>query len=119
MTHLPKGKVPNYAMRPDPIGSIVCIIIFISGSLISLSFFSQEDGAGVYQQKGTIAAIITGLLTFFFLLVATDKFWFTHLWRKNATHGRHANHSDIHPAEQQKQFRKWLMKKRNQNITKN
>ena len=51
MTHLPKGKVPNYSMRPDPVGSIVCIIIFISGSLISLSFFSQEDGTGVYQQK--------------------------------------------------------------------
>ena len=101
------------------INYIVCIIIFISGSLITLSFFSQEDGTGVYQQKGTIAAIITGLLTFFFLLVATDKFWLSHLWKKNATHERHAKHTDNHPVEQQKQFQKWLIKKRNQNITKN
>ena len=119
MSQLPKGKVPNYSMRPNPIGSIVCIIIFISGSLISLSFFSQEDGTGVYQHKGKISAIITGLLTFFFLLVATDKFWFTHLWKKNSTHGRHEDHSDQHPLVQQKQFQKWLMKKRKQNITKN
>ncbi|HBO87920.1 MAG: hypothetical protein ACJZ85_02735 [Pontiellaceae bacterium] len=110
----PPSKVPHFTIRPDPIASFVCIIIFISGSLISLSFFSQEDGTGIYQQKGTIIAIITGLLTFFLILVATAKFRFTHLWKKNATHGRHHQHSQQHPTEKEKEFRKWLDQKRDQ-----
>ena len=119
MSLSPKGKVPQYAIRPEPIASFVCIIIFISGSLLTLSFFSQEDGTGVYQQRGTISAIITGLLTIFFILVATDKYWFTHLWKKNATHNRHHKHSKEHPVEQQKQFREWLNNKRDQNKSNN
>jgi formate hydrogenlyase subunit 3/multisubunit Na+/H+ antiporter MnhD subunit len=114
MSITPKGKVPHFKMRPDPVASFVCIIIFVSGSLISLSFFSQEDGTGIYQQKGIICALITALLTFLLILVAIAKFWFTHLWKKNATHGRHHQHSQQHPAEKDKEFRKWLDQKRNQ-----
>ena len=116
MSLVPRGKVPNFTIRPDPVASFICIIIFISGSLLSLSFFSQEDGAGIYQQKGTICAIITGLLTFFLILVATAKFRFTHLWKKNATHSRHHQHSQQHPAEKEKEFRKWLDQKRNREV---
>ena len=110
----PRGKVPHFTMRPDPIASFVCIIIFVTGSLISLSFFSQEDGTGIYQQKGTISALVTGLLTLFLIIVATAKFRFTHLWKKNATHSRHHKHSQLHPAEKEKEFRKWLDQKRDQ-----
>ena len=91
----------------------VSILIFISGSLLSLSFFSQEDGTGIYQQRGTICALITGLLTLMLILVATAKFRFKHLWKKNATHDRHHQHSQEHPAEKEKEFRKWLDQKRN------
>lgn len=110
----PRSKVPHFTMRPDPVASFACIITFVSGSLISLSFFSQEDGTGMYQQKGTISAIITGLLTLFLIIVATAKFRFTHLWKKNATHSRHHQHSQQHPAEKEKEFRKWLNQKRGQ-----
>jgi formate hydrogenlyase subunit 3/multisubunit Na+/H+ antiporter MnhD subunit len=114
MSLAPKGKVPHFTMKPDPVASAICIIIFVSGSLISLSFFSQEDGTGIYQQKGIMCALITTLLTFFLLLVATARFWFTHLWKKNATHSRHQQHSQLHPAEKEKEFRKWLSQKRNE-----
>ena len=110
----PRGKVPNFTMRPDPVASVVCIIILVSGSLISLSYFSQEDGTGIYHQKGTISLIITGLLTFFLIIVATAKFRYTHLWKKNATNSRHHQHSQQHPAEKEKEFRKWLDQKKGQ-----
>ena len=90
MTHLPKGKVPNYSMRPDPVGSIVCIIIFISGSLISLSF-SHRKMVPCLSTKRNNSRNYYRSFNFFFLLVATDKFWL-HIYGKKCAHGRHGRH---------------------------
>ena len=109
----PKGKVPHFTMRPNPAASVMCILVFVSGTLLTLSFFSQEDGTGSYQQKGTISAIITLLLTLFLLLSATARYWFTHLWKKNATHSRHHQHTENHPIEKEKAFRQQLHQRRN------
>ena len=95
----------NYRLRPEPTATVLFILVLVSGLLITLSFFSQVDGTGVYQQKGVFSAIITGLLSFALFLGATAKFWFTHLWKKNAKHLRHSRHSNFHPAKQEKAFR--------------
>ena len=110
----PRSKVPplHDATRSC---CIVCLYHHICFRILNLALlFSQEDGTGIYQQKGTISAIITGLLTLFLIIVATAKFRFTHLWKKNATHSRHHQHSQQHPAEKEKEFRKWLNQKRGQ-----
>ena len=113
MSIAPKGKVPHFTMRPNPAASVMCILVFVSGTLLTLSFFSQEDGTGSYQQKGTISAIFTLLLTLFLLLSATARYWFTHLWKKNATHSRHHQHTENHPIEKEKAFRQQLHQRRN------
>ena len=58
------------------------ILVFISGLLISLSFFKAEDGSGVYFQKGLISSIFTGLISLCLLFAATSKLLFSHLWKK-------------------------------------
>ena len=41
----------NYRLRPEPTATVLFILVLVSGLLITLSFFSQEDGTGVYHQK--------------------------------------------------------------------
>jgi hypothetical protein len=107
-----KGKqTPNYSLRPEPTATLLFILVLVSGLLVTLSLFWQEDGSGVYRQRGIFAVIITGLLSFTFLLGATAKFWFTHLWKKNATHTRHSQHSSFHPVEKEKNIHTKFVKK--------
>ena len=108
-----KGKqTPNFRLRPEPTASLLFILVLVSGLLITLSFFSQEDGTGVYHQKGIFSSIATGLLSFTFFLGATAKFWFTHLWKKNSTHKRHGRHSNIHPAKKDKPVQNYQKNKK-------
>ena len=49
-----KGKqTPNYSLRPEPTATVLFILVL--PALITLSFFSQEDGTGVYQQRGVFS----------------------------------------------------------------
>ena len=82
MSIFPKSKVPQFKLRPDPIATFLFILVFISGLLISLSFFKAEDGSGVYFQKGLISSIFTGLISLCLLFAATSKLLFSHLWKK-------------------------------------
>ena len=77
----------------------------IIGVLVSLSFFAKEDGTGIYHQRGILSVIITSILTICLTIIATAKFWYTHLWKKNSTHARHHKHSQHHPAVRERQFR--------------
>ena len=52
-----------------------------------------------------LTVIITSILSFCLAILATAKFWYTHLWKKNSTHARHHNHSKYHPAMREKEFR--------------
>jgi hypothetical protein len=101
-----RGKVPHFSMRPHPVILGALIMIPLIGGLIALSFFAKEDGTGMYQQRGVLTVMITAILSFCLIIVATAKFWYTHLWKKNSTHARHKQHSKYHPAMQEKEFRK-------------
>ena len=81
------------------------IMVLLIGLLLAMSFFSKEDGSGVGKQQGILTLIITGIITLFLLIIATAKFWYTHLWKKNSTHARHKQHTQHHPAMREKQFR--------------
>ena len=74
MNVYPRGKVPEFKLRPDPIASCLLIIVIISGFLISLNFFNAEDGTNINFQKGIITSIITILLSIFLIFAATAKF---------------------------------------------
>jgi len=97
-----RGKVPHFSMRPHPVVSALLIIILLVGLLLALSFFSQEDGTGVNAQRATVTLMITGVLSLFLTILATAKFWFPHLWKKNSNHARHKQHTKHHPAMKDK-----------------
>ena len=80
-----KGKqVPHFSLKPEPTTTLLFVLVLISGLLITLSLFWQEDGSGLYRHKGIFCAIVTGVLSFTLFLGATFRYWFTHLWKKNS-----------------------------------
>lgn len=100
-----KGNVPQFTMKPHPVVSMVLFLVLTIGLLLALSFFSKEDGAGVYRQKGILVLVLTVLISVCLTIVATAKIWFTHLWKKNSTHSRHKQHTRHHPAVKERNFR--------------
>ncbi len=99
------GKVPHFTMRPPPIVMTSLILTLVVGLLLALSFFTKEDGTGQFKQQGILTLIITSILTIILVFLATAKFWFTHLWKKNSTHARHKQHSEFHPSVKERNFR--------------
>ena len=85
-------------MRPHPAVTGALLFVLIVGFLTTMSFFAKEDGSGVYLQRAVVTLIIAGILTICLVILATSKFWFPHLWKKNSTHARHKQHSQYHPS---------------------
>ena len=106
MNVYPKGKVPEFKLKPDPIALCLLIIIIISGFLISLNFFNAEDGTNINSQKGVITCIVTSLLSIFLTFAAAAKYRFQHLWKKNTSHERHRMHTDNHPKKNDDLYKK-------------
>jgi len=77
------------------------IFTLVIGILLALSFFSKEDGTGIYLQRGTFTLVATAILSILLAILATSKMWYPHLWNKNSTHERHKQHTRHHPAMQQ------------------
>lgn len=92
-------------MRPHPAVSGLMILVLTTGLLLALSFFSRDEGTGLYRQQGILTLIITGIICFFLLILATAKFWFPHLWKKNSTHARHKQHTRHHPSVKDREYR--------------
>lgn len=101
-----RGKVPHFTMRPHPMVTGGLILILIVGLLLALSFFAQEEGTGDFQQKGILTLIVTAIMCIFLTILATAKFWFPHLWKKNSTHARHKQHSQYHPSVKDREHRR-------------
>lgn len=100
-----RGKVPHFTMRPHPVMMGTMIMTLIIGVLLALSFFAKDEGTGLYRPQGVLTLIITAVLTILQAIVATAKFWYTHLWKKNSTHARHKQHTKHHPAMREKEYR--------------
>ena len=100
-----RGKVPHFTMRPHPIITGLLILVPVSGLLLAMSFFSYEEGTGRFYHRGIFTLIITGILWIFLGILATSKFWFPHLWKKNSTHARHKQHTKYHPAVRDREYR--------------
>ncbi len=92
-------------MRPHPVLTGAIILTLLVGILLSLSFWSQEEGTGLYKQRAILTLIITAISTVFLLILATSKLWFPHLWKKNSTHDRHKQHTRYHPSVREREFR--------------
>jgi small-conductance mechanosensitive channel len=99
-----RGKVPHFSMKPHPAVTGAFIMIMIIGILLAMSLFAKDEGTGVYRQQGILVLIITGIICICLIIVATAKFWYTHLWKKNSTHARHKQHTQHHPASREKQY---------------
>ena len=96
-----RGKVPNFSLRPHPLAIGLMVFTLVIGILLALSFFSKEDGTGIYLQRGTFTLVATAVLSVLLAILATSKMWYPHLWTKNSTHDRHKQHTKYHPAMQQ------------------
>jgi len=90
------GKVPHYKLRPNPGIMIVLLLTLISGGLLGMTFVSMDDGSGASLQKAYFVFLVTGVISVCLLIVATSKFWFPHLWKRNSTHDRHKQLSRRH-----------------------
>ncbi len=93
-----RGTVPHFSMKPHPMMLGGFFLVLIVGGLLALSFFVKDEGAGDYRMRGVLVLMITGLISFFLLILMTAKLWFPHLWKKNSTHARHKQHSAYHPS---------------------
>jgi hypothetical protein len=94
-------------MRPSPGITLALILVVIVGVLTSMSLFHKDEGVGgQYHQQGIFVLVVTGILVMFLAILATSKFWFPHLWKKNSTHSRHKQHTRFHPAMREKEYKK-------------
>jgi len=100
-----RGKVPVFTLKPHPGISMVFILVVIGGLLTAMSFFSMEEGTGVYKQRGIFTLVLTAILGICLAIVATSKMWFSHLWKRNSTHDRHKKHTRYHPSVKEREFR--------------
>jgi hypothetical protein len=103
---LSRGKVPHFTMRPHPVLLLLLILVPISGLLTAMSFWSYADGTGRFIQRGVFTLIITGIIWILLFFLATSKFWFPHLWKKNSTHARHRQHTKYHPSVRDREYRR-------------
>ena len=101
-----RGKVPHFTMRPHPVITGLLILVPVSGLLLAMSFFSYEEGTGLYYHRGILTLIVMGILWIFLLILGTSKFWFPHLWKKNSTHARHKQHTRYHPSVRDREYRR-------------
>ncbi len=101
-----RGKVPHFTMRPHPMVTGGLILILVVGLLLAMSFFAKEEGAGQFKQQGILVLVVTAITSILLIILATAKFWFPHLWKKNSTHARHKQHTEYHPAIKEKEFRR-------------
>ena len=92
-------------MRPHPVVTGLLIFVLVIGFLVAMSFLTKEDGTGVYQQRAIATLMFTAIVTICLVILATAKFWFTHLWKKNSTHARHKQHTKYHPAVKEQQYK--------------
>ena len=93
-------------MRPHPAVTGALIFVLVVGFLVAMSFFAKEDGSGIYRSKALLIMMITGILSICLMILATAKFWFPHLWKKNSSHSRHKQHSKYHPAMRDEELRR-------------
>ena len=100
-----RGKVPHFTMRPHPVVTGSLVLILVVGLLLAMSFFAKEEGTGQYRQQGILTLIVTAISSIMLTILATAKFWFTHLWKKNSTHARHKQHTQFHPSVKDREFR--------------
>lgn len=101
-----RGKVPHFTMRPHPMVTGGLILILVVGLLLAMSFFAKEEGTGQYKQQGVLTLIVTAIASILLTILATAKFWFPHLWKKNSTHARHKQHTQYHPSVKDREYRR-------------
>ncbi len=93
------GGVPNFSLRiPGPILALL-ILVLISGSMLTLSFYLNADfGDLAAQSRIRLSLIVTLLLALFVLLAGTSHWWYPHLRQGSHKHGhkhhRHGPHSE-------------------------
>ena len=100
------GGIPNFSMRLSGAVLLLLSLVLVTGLMISLSLYTNADpGDTAAHSQIKLSLIITFLLSFFILLVGTNRWWYPHLWKhgnsqrqhrhrrgRSTSHRRHTRH---------------------------
>jgi len=100
-----REKVPKFSLMPHPGIVALFFLVLVTGVLLGLALFSQDNGAGDYRLRAYFVFLVTGIFCIFIFLIGTSKLWFRHLWKKNSTHARHRQHTKYHPTNRDRTYR--------------
>lgn len=91
------GGVPSFSMRINGPILALLILVLVSGSLLTLSFYMEASPGDVAaQNRFKLSLIATLMLSALIFLAGTGRWWHRHLWRRgnSQTHHRHRHRGD-------------------------
>jgi len=87
------GGVPNFNLRISGPALLLLILVLISGSMLTLSFYLNADfGDLEAQSRVKLSLLITLVLTLFILLASTGHWWYPHLRQGHSSRHKHRPH---------------------------
>ncbi|MFA6173978.1 MAG: hypothetical protein WC334_07245 [Kiritimatiellales bacterium] len=90
------GGVPNFNLRISGPFLLLLVLVIITGTMLTLSFYlNADEGDLAAQNRVKLSLLITILLSVFVLLAGTGRWWHTHLWegrRAGKRQHRHGHH---------------------------
>ena len=87
------GGVPNFNLRISGPMLALLILVLVSGSMLTLSFYLNADfGDLAAQSRARLSLIVTLLLALFVLLAGTGHWWYPHLRQGSSQKRRYHRH---------------------------
>ncbi|GEM_PF-1666286 len=92
------GGTPNYRLRLSTPVVTMLTLVLVAGFLLTLSITWNTDAGDLHaRQLSRLVGIITLVLAIFILIIGTERWWHSYLWKKDKSrrdrHRRHKNGS--------------------------
>ena len=84
------GGTPNFRPRLSTPVVVTLSLVLVAGLLLTLSLsWNTDAGDLAARQLSRLCAIVTLLLAILILIVGTERWWHTYLWKQNRNPRRH------------------------------
>ncbi len=84
------GGVPNFRLRINGLTIALLTLVLMTGVMLTVSFhLNAAPGDFAAQTRVKLSLIITILLSFFILLVSTERWWHPHLRQHSNSQLKH------------------------------
>jgi len=89
------GGTPNYRLRLSTPVVTTLLLVLVAGFLLTLSItWNTDAGDLAARQLSRLVGIITLVLAIFILIVGTERWWHSYLWKKDKSRKeRHRRHN--------------------------